>query len=348
MKHLNLFCLLPLFLFLPAKPANSKRMDTSPTATQRKPGLPEIWLSGVSPFVRQKLFQESECDFFDLFKPDAPWSKSAQYVKVFMINGGVLMHEPDDQVSALFADLKRRHIALAIEMGLLSGKGSDGKTQECGTNVEGFAAPDNAKVIASRIQRNGGDLAYVAMDEPLWYGHHFSGKSCCQWPMERVAQDMVSGIADLRAKFPNVQIGDVEPIGTAQPADWVQEITDWARVYQSVIGEKLAFFHADVVWNAPIWQQQFSAVKSRMQADGIEFGVIYNGGGTGVNESDDVWTQEAEERFHLVESNPSLVPDQAIFQSWARWPSRMLPETEHGTMTNLVMQYLKAHGIGGN
>ena len=311
-----------------------------------KPSLPEIWLSGMSPFVRQKMFQESESDFFELFKPDAPWSKSAQQVKVFMINDGVIMHESDDEVKAMFADLKRRHIALAIEMGLLSGRSSDGKQQECGVNVEGFAAPANAQVIATRIQKNGGDLAYVAMDEPLWYAHHFSGRNCCQWSMERVAQDIVTRVADLRAKFPNVQIGDVEPIGTAQPADWVQEITEWSHVYQRVLGEKLAFFHADVAWTAPNWRQQFSAVKTNMQAEEIEFGVIYDGGGTGKTESDDSWTQEAEQRFHLVESTPSLVPDHVIFQSWARWPHHLLPETEHGTMTNLVLRYLQAHNAG--
>jgi len=89
----------------------------------------------------------------------------------------------DDEVKAVFADFNRRHIALAIEMGLLSGKGPDGKVQERGVGVEGFGAPDTAKVIADRIQRNGGELAYIAMDEPPWYGHHFKGKNSCQWPM---------------------------------------------------------------------------------------------------------------------------------------------------------------------
>lgn len=171
------------------------------------------------------MFQESDSDYFELFKPDAAWSKSAQHIKVFMINGGLLLRQSDDEAKAVFADLKRRHIALAIEMGLLSGKGPDGKVQECGVGVEGFGSPDAAKVIANRIQRNGGELVYIAMDEPLWYGHHFNGKNGCQWPMERVAQDMVSRIADIRAEFPNVQIGDVEPIGMAQPSDWVHEIT---------------------------------------------------------------------------------------------------------------------------
>lgn len=96
------------------------RIAANPIAIrQPKASLPEIWLAGTSPFVRQKMFQESECDFFDLFRPNAPWSKTAQHIKVFMINGGVILHESDDQVKALFADLRRRHIALAMAMGLL-------------------------------------------------------------------------------------------------------------------------------------------------------------------------------------------------------------------------------------
>lgn len=309
-----------------------------PPCVGAAPDASKIWLAGVPPFERQKMFQEADSDYFELFKPDAPWSKAAQQVKVFMINGGVVMHQSDEEVKALFADLKRRHIGLAIEMGLLSGKDSAGR-QTCGVGVEGFAAPDNAKVVANRIQKNGGELAYVAMDEPLWYGHHFAGRNACQWSMEDVARDIVRRVADLREKFPAVQIGDVEPIGTAQPPDWVQELAQWTQAYRKVVGEPLAFFHADVAWNGP-WQQQLSAVKSRMQADRITFGIIYDGGGS-KNESDDLWTQEAEQRFRMVESTPSMVPDHAIIQTWARWPHRMLPETEPGTLTNLVLEYGK-------
>ena len=305
----------------------------------------EIWLSGVSPGVRQKMFQESESDYFELFKPDAAWSKSAPHVKVFLINGGLLLRQSDDEVKAVFADLKRRHIALAIEMGLLSGKGPDGKLQECGVGVEGFGAPDNARVIADRIQRNGGELAFVAMDEPLWYGHHFKGKNSCQWPMERVARDMVSRIADLREKFPNVQIGDVEPVGTAQPPDWIEEIAQWTQVYRQITGEKLSFFHADIVWTSP-WQQQLGAVKRVAHERGLKFGVIYDGGGTGKQESDELWTQEAIQRFHAVEANAATAPDDAVFQTWARWPHKMLPESQPGTMTNVVLQYVQANYSG--
>lgn len=296
----------------------------------------EIWLSGVPPFVRQKMFQESDSDYMNLFELDAPWSKSARIVKVLMINGGLVMHQSDEELTAVFADLKRRHIALAIEMGLLSGKDSSGQ-QACGVGIEGFAAPDNAKVVANRIQKAGGDLTYVAMDEPLWYAHHFSGKNACGWSMEDVARDIVPRVAALRDKFPTVLIGDIEPIGTVQPADWVGEITQWTHVYQQVVGEPLNFFHADVAWNGP-WQQQLPAVKRHIDEAGLKFGIIYDGGGS-KQESDEVWTREAEQRFRMVESNPAMIPDHAIIQTWARWPRKMLPEDQLGTLTNLVLRY---------
>ena len=302
-------------------------------------GSKEVWLSGVPPFVREKMFQESDSDYMDLFRPHAPWSKAAQTVKVFMINGGLVMHQSDEELKAVFSDLKRRNIAIAIEMGLLSGKDSAGQ-QACGVGIEGFAAPDNAKVVADRIQKAGGVLAYVAMDEPLWYAHHFSGKNACGWTMEDVARDIVPRVAALREKFPAVQIGDIEPVGTAQPPDWVEEISQWTQVYRKVVGEPLSFFHADVAWNGP-WQQQLPAVKNRISAAGLKFGIIYDGGG-GKDESDDVWTREAEQRFRMVESNPSMIPDHAIIQTWARWPKKMLPEDQPGTLTNLVLKYDRA------
>jgi hypothetical protein len=305
----------------------------------------EVWLSGVPPFVREKMFQESDSDYMNLFQPDAPWSKSARTVRVFMINGGLVMHQSDEELKAVFSDLKRRNISLAIEMGLLSGKDSAGR-QVCGVGVEGFAAPDNAKVIANRIQKAGGVLAYVAMDEPLWYAHHFSGKNACGWTMEDVARDIVPRVAALREKFPAVQIGDIEPVGTAQPPDWVEEISQWTQVYRKVVGEPLSFFHADVAWNGP-WQQQLPAVKSRIHTAGLKFGIIYDGGGA-KEESDAIWTQEAEQRFRMVESNPSMIPDHAIIQTWARWPKKMLPEDQPGTLTNLVLQYLRAHATTGS
>jgi hypothetical protein len=64
---------------------------TSTPGTCSAAGSSEVWLSGVPPFVRENVFRESDSDYMDLFKPGAPWSKAAQTVRVFMINGGLVM-----------------------------------------------------------------------------------------------------------------------------------------------------------------------------------------------------------------------------------------------------------------
>src|SRR5258707_12769861 len=71
-------------------------------------GSKEVWLSGVPPFVREQMFHESDSDYMDLFKPDAPWSKSARVVRVFMINGGLVMIQSDEEAEARFPALKHR------------------------------------------------------------------------------------------------------------------------------------------------------------------------------------------------------------------------------------------------
>ena len=44
----------------------------------------------------------------------------------------------------------------------------------------------------------------------------------------------------------------------------------------------------------------------------------------------------------MIESNLAMIPDHAIIQIWARWPKKMLPEDQPGTLTNLVLKYGKA------
>jgi hypothetical protein len=84
---------------------------------------PEVWLSGVPPFVREKTFQESDSDYMNLFKPDAPWSKSAQTVRVFMINGGLVMHQSDEELKAVFVGFEATQHRTGNRNGTAFGKG---------------------------------------------------------------------------------------------------------------------------------------------------------------------------------------------------------------------------------
>ena len=36
-------------------------------------------------------------------------------------------------------------------------------------------------------------------------------------------------------------------------------------------------------------------------------------------------------------------PDQAVLESWVRYPTKTLPENAPGTFTNVVLQYIQQH-----
>ena len=295
------------------------------------PRAAEIWLVDRAPVVfRNGQPSGPPNGAMELFDPQAPWSRAAKAVSVLKVPTRFLVTGTDDNLSVMFRDLKRRHIAFALETGLLA-------LPNCGRGVEGFAfPPTTAGLLARKVRDHGGELAYVAMDEPLEFGHLYSGPNACKAPIDVVAREVAARVRDMRQVFPKLQVGDIEPVGSAHPEEAVEEIMQWATAYQAALGEPLAFLHADVQWGLP-WREELQLLAARLRAAHIRFGVIYNGNGsdtTGV-----AWTQTAEQRFVAVEDDPARVPDQAILQSWMTQPTQMLPETEPGTLTYLVNRY---------
>jgi hypothetical protein len=299
---------------------------------------PEVWFGGIDPYVYAQRFGGTQYDYLEMFRPDAPWAKSAEHLQVFQVTAAFVLHESDETMKMVFADLKRRHIALGIEEGLLAGMAPSGE-KICGRGVEGYAAPDTAKLVATRIKQNGGELRYIAMDEPLWYGHHFQGANACQSSMEDLAREITVRVQSVRQIFPNVEIGDIEPVASPQVPDWNEQILAWTKVYRRIAGEPLTFVHADIVWTGP-WQRDLPVLKSGLQREGVKLGIIYNGGGDGRDQNDQVWSETAIHRFLTIEGHPELIPDQAVIETWVRWPTHMLPEDKPGTLTNVLLRYV--------
>jgi hypothetical protein len=286
----------------------------------------DVWIIGIPPWVRANVFHDTTpSDYLDVFRPDAPWSKSASQVRVFETTGGLIFRESEETLQRVFADLKRRHISLAIEGGMLNGVGPSGHF-ECGRGVEGYGAAGSMRVIANRIKKNGGELAYIAMDEPLWYGHHFRGTNACQASPEYLARQIAGELKGVREIFPDVKVGDIEPIAPPKPADWTDQVLAWTRTWRQITGEPFDFVRADVAWTGP-WRRELPELK-------------HNGGGDGRAQTDEIWTAMAAPRFRAVEADPQMAPEQAVIQTWVRWPTHMLPETQSGTLTNLLLQYL--------
>jgi len=292
-----------------------------------------IWFTPRSPIP---VWNSPAPDFQALFEPDAPWQAAASHVAVFKLYSQFLGTDlwrggsTDEQLRQVIDDLRRRHIALGVEIGLMTGAGMCGK-------VEGYCGEEAERRIA-RLQRLGGELRFVAMDEPLWYGHIATAAGAVSRPIEEVARDVASQVATIHRYFPEAQVGDIDPIGSdvARPG-YPAEVAQWLEAYRQATGVPLAFFHADVAWRTPGWQRQLQEVSRLLKERGVPLGIIYNGNpddATGVE-----WTRNAERRFVEIEADERRIPDEAVIQTWHPQPDHTLPESTPGTLSYLVDRY---------
>jgi hypothetical protein len=289
----------------------------------------EVWLAGVDPYVRTQSFHETS-DYAQLFDDNSDWKRAAQSVRFFKISTQYLAQASDDDLEKLIIGLRKRGIKLAVEGLMIPQRGS------CGAGVEGYSAPGTIAAVAQQIKRLGGAIDAVAMDEPARFGSYYRGAHACSSSLDAVASAVAENVRAIRQIFPDVKIGDIEPFGGKNEGTWPDSIEAFAHAYQKATGRPLDFFDADLDWNGP-WHEALLDMARRMRKLGIRFGIIYNGDPD--DASDQAWTGHALARANEIEGELGLVPDRAILQTWMRYPLRMLPEGQPGTMTNLVLNY---------
>jgi hypothetical protein len=289
----------------------------------------QIWFAPMDWLVRPEVGFGGSTDYMALFGGQSP-DAILSHVNVFKVYGQFIAWGEDDNLRRVFAELKRRQIALALETGMLTA------TERCGKGVEGYGG-DGAPKLATRIAQLGGELAYIAMDEPAFYGHIFSGANTCQADFADIARDAAKNLAAVKAVFPGVRAGDTEPVGPSPADNQIEDNGRWADAFRAATGEPLAFSHADLQWKEA-WQAPLRKFAAVLRDRKIPLGVIYNGNDD--DTSDKAWVAHAEEHYRSVESDRRIVPDQVVFQSWRAQPSHLFPETDPGAFTYLLKRYL--------
>jgi len=278
---------------------------------------------------------DGSIDYMDLFQPNAPWTNAAAKVTVFKVYSAIWIsgQYSDADLSNMITFLQQHHIALAMEWGpLLPGPSG------CGAGTDAFDGAD-ALSIAQKIQGLGGVLQYIALAEPMSGASLSSGTNSCQWTPQQVAQNAAAQVAQIRTVFPDVAVGDIEPVPDwGDTPDWLDPYLEWVDAWQTVTGTPLAFFHFDTDVNAD-WRPGDTALRLALAQRGIPYGVIYDG--QLGQASDTAWVASAELHFTNRELYGSPPPDQVIFQSWDPNPQYLLPETDPGTLTYLIDRYFR-------
>jgi hypothetical protein len=232
---------------------------------------PSVWISTNDPT------HGGADDFWQLFEPNAPWQIAERHVAVFSIDQNLVTNGPPDKLRKFYAYLKENHIALAIGIGMLTW------SEQCGKHVEGYVPPGGSDYAAKRIKWLGGELGYIGIDEALFFGRWYAGKSACHASLDAVAADVAANFKAYQAVFPNVRLGDVEPFGPPPDGDkpgfnWVKTTQDWINALQAKTGAPLAFFHEDITdWRRPP-SDYLPAISDLMKSNHIPFGAIFIAG----------------------------------------------------------------------
>ena len=287
-----------------------------------------IWLGGEDPVVQKDKHKTQPADYMELFKPHAPWPVAASGLTAFKISTQLVLRGTDEQLQTVIDGLRSRHIALAIELGVLTA------TDRCGKGTEGYGSPAAVEAVARRIKSLGGQLDYVVMDEPVTWGHEKTGSNAqgfnyCRDEVADLVDQAAPKISILQHYFPNVQIGEIDAINSRLP-HLVNDIIGFIDTLHDKTGLKPAFVHADVAWDSD-WQPMLEDLTHRLRARGVRVGVVFDGALNAA--SDDAWVAQALDRYRLVTSNANTKPDDAVFLIWSPRPSHMLPETDPGAWT---------------
>ncbi len=305
----------------------------------------EIWFAPPAAAVDTRLHRA--VDLMDLFTPAAPWQQAASKVKVFMLYGSHISHAPQEEVDRIIGDLNRRGISLALAIGVMN-VGPKATNPPCGGLglVEGYGTPRLARAVSEKVKRAGGSIRLIAMDEPVWFGHYANGKpgkqATCHSSIGHILELIKEPLAVYAEEFPNVLVGDTEPVGVAGQDRWKDDFSAWVNGFRNQTGHSLAFIHLDIPFNHPgaeTFAVDFYNEAARLKQQGLitALGIIYNG--TGTDSSDEEWIRSAKQHIRLMEDKHGLHPDQAVIQSWDAYPQHLLPETSPGSLTGLVNYY---------
>ena len=319
-------------------PAQAKDVSVNDASS-----APQIWLGPQT--LPPPL--PTAMDFMDLFKPDAPWKIAAAHVQIFMLPGAFVTHASPEQLNTIVADLKNRGMAIALAVGVMNVPHNP--SSGCGGlgNVEGYGTVPMATKISRIIKNAGGEIEYLVMDEPLFYGHYYTraqGKGRgCHSSIDEIVQLIEPTLSVYTQEFPNIVIGEVEPTFFIDgQAKWRSDLSAWAAAYRTAMRKPLAFMHLDIEWplanGVPDALEVYNAAQELVGQNLLgQIGVIYNG--SRQDSSDSAWVKAARDHLLLLEGKYRLRPDHVIFQSWTPNPTHAMPETAPDSLTSLVDFY---------
>ncbi len=240
----------------------------------------------------------------------------------------------DDELRGWFALMNGWGLKFGVEVGAIKEWGL--------TGAKTFAAE---RPLWERVQRLGGKIYAVAMDEPL---------VCCRQHIRQTdayaVQETANYIALVRQHFPDVRVGDIE----AYPSIPLPDHIWWIEALNKRLAEMkvrgLDFYRLDVDWAAFVVRDQCSwrdvkKIEQACRKRNLPFSLIYWASGLpamqrkGLADDSTWYTGIMQQGYDYAFVGGA--PDQVVIESWVQAPARVLPETGEFTFTRSVRDFVK-------
>jgi hypothetical protein len=304
--------------------------DTQPAIPATRPAAPRpvVWM-GPPGYDNGKCFRE-------LFEHPDQWKETRSLIDVLCYTDLNFNKQfSDDELKAWFAMMRDWRTKLGLEVGSIKPWSTTGEKT---FNIE--------KPMWERIQRLGGDIQAIAMDEPL---------CCCRKEINKdddyAVRETANYIALVRKNYPQMLIGDIEPY----PFIPLQDQETWIDALEKRLAEMnvrgLDFFRLDVNWieftvyDRGSWPQ-VRKLEQYCRRRKLPFSLIYWGSGyPGLEKrklaDDSTWYTELMQQgydYAMVDGRP----DQIVLQSWLTdAPTRSVPEADDYTFTRSVRDFCR-------
>lgn len=297
-------------------------------ALPQAPAPPTVWISPPA--------SDNGRSLRELFERPEQWTQARAGTDVLFYTDLNFQHQfSDDELRAWLPKLGQWHVKLALEVGAVKEWGVTGQKT--------FQAE---QPLWERIQRLGGPIYAVAMDEPLSCVRQLIKK-----PDDYAVTETADYVARVRQRYPKMLVGDIEPYPSISLADHLK----WIDALQGRLAQRhvrgLDFYRLDVDGNnllvAPSsgsWRE-VTQIERHCHETGLPFSLIY-------------WAADYPElkRRGLADDSTWYVsvmqqgydyalvggtPDQYVIESWVGAPAACLPDTSGFTFTRTVRDFVQ-------
>ena len=271
----------------------------------------------------------------EMFEHPDEWKETRSMTDVlFYADHNFQKQFKDEELRAWFAEMKGWKIRLGLEVGAVK---EWGQTGEITFNKE--------RPIWERIERLGGKISAIALDEPL-----VCVRNKLRKPDQYAVDETAAFVALVRKNFPDIRIGDIEVYPSFTIADniWWIEALNKRLAEMKVKG--LDFYRLDVNWvvfavqNRGSWRE-VKQLEQYCRSKGLPFSLIYWAAGypavqrLGLADDSTWYTMIMQQGYDYALYGGH--PDEYVIESWVGMPSHAVPETGLFSFTNSVRDFVR-------